>query len=381
MSDSRNKKVPFLDISRKIARYHEGISAAIEDVLSSSSFILGDFVENFEILFAEYLGISAVVTCANGSDALEIALKSLNLGEGATVLTAANAGNYSSLAIQACGLRVKYLDIDSASWNLSIEEIYANLDDDVEAIIITHLYGIVNKDIMEIQNLCRSKNIKLIEDCAQAHGAMFNKKYVGTFGDVSTFSFYPTKNLGALGDGGAIATNSDLIAKKARMLRQYGWSKKYHVEIVGGRNSRLDAIQASVLSSFLPFLDKENEQRRQIVQSVYSSLANRFSFQEFDISNDVFHLLPISTSHRANLIEFLSQNGIETQIHYPIPDHLQSNFNFGRTTRPKQLPITEELSSNILSLPCYPELSQSELKALISALLEFNYEDEQSPGT
>jgi aminotransferase EvaB len=365
-------KIPFLDISRKVSQHREGISIAIENVLASSKFILGEFVENFEADFANYLGVSSVVGCANGSDALEIALKSLGLSDRATILTTANAGNYSALAIKACGMKVKFLDIDPKTWNVGVEEIQENLDNEVEAIIVTHLYGVVNKQIHEIEALCRSKNIKLIEDCAQAHGAVHRNRRIGSFGDVSTFSFYPTKNLGALGDGGAIATSNPLVASNARKLRQYGWGQKYHVDIQGGCNSRLDAIQASILSYLLPFLDKENEKRRNIAGFFHSKLKDKYEFQDFGLSGDVFHLLPILSPEREKLIEYLSENGVETQIHYPLPDHLQLNgADYDLIDSNIVLPITEGIASTILSLPCYPYISELELNLIVALLQEF----------
>ena len=376
MYNSINFKVPFLDISRKVSQHRDGISIAIENVLASSNFILGEFVENFEVVFANYLGVSSVVSCANGSDALEIALKSLNLSDGATILSTANAGNYSTLAIKACGLKVKYLDINPKTWNVGIEEIQENLNGDVEAVIITHLYGVVNKQIHEIEALCRSKNIRLIEDCAQAHGAVYRNRRVGSFGDVSTFSFYPTKNLGALGDGGAIATSDRSVASNAQKLRQYGWRKKYYVEIQGGRNSRLDAIQASILSYLLPFLDEENEKRRNTAGIFHSKLKDKYEFQDFNLSGDVFHLLPISSPEREKLIRYLSENGIETQIHYPLPDHLQLNGDDYRLSEKDiVLPITEHISSTLVSLPCYPYISELEQNLIVSVLQEFRNEN------
>ena len=371
INEMKNVKVPFLDISRKIAKHRQGILKAVEDVVASSSFVMGQYVEKFEQQFASYLGTNWVISCANGTDALELALKSLGLKDDTTVLTTAHAGNYSSFAINECRLKAKYVDIEVNSWNVSVNKLEENLGSDVGAVIVTHLYGIVNKEIMEIATLCKSRNIKLIEDCAQAHGALLNNKRVGSFGDVSTFSFYPTKNLGALGDGGALATNNLEIAARAQMLRQYGWREKYYVEVDGGRNSRLDAIQAAILSYLLPFLDEENEQRRKIATVVRSALKDKFNFQESNLLDDVFHLLTLSTPKRDELINHLWRNGIESQIHYPLPDHLQTTALNYRSSMSTSLQVTEALASQVLSLPGHPNLTNSELDLLISTLKSF----------
>lgn len=363
--------VPFFDISRKIEKHHDGVVRAIEDVIESSSFVLGEFVEKFESLFAQFLGVSSVVSCANGSDALEIALRALDLKSGATVLTAANAGNYVSLAVQTCSFKLAYLDIEPGTWNVGIESIRRSLNSNVDAIVITHLYGTANKQIAEIETFCRQKGIKLIEDCAQAHGAVVDNRRVGSFGDVSTFSFYPTKNLGGLGDGGAISTNNPLIASKAKKLRQYGWNKKYFVETIGGRNSRLDALQASILIYFLPFLEYENGQRRKVAESLYSSLKSTIDFQEFDLANDVFHLLPVCTPKRTALMKHLMAQGVESQIHYPLPDHRQISYTSSKNSKDMSLPFTEELASRVLSLPCNPFMTDWEIEFISSAIVDF----------
>lgn len=354
------------DLSSKIAENREIIDIAIGRVLNRSHFVLGSEVISFEKSFAEYIGVKSCLTVANGTDALEIGLRSVGIKPNNTVATVANAGFYTSTAILAIGAKPIYLDVDFQTRVVTISEVKRAISEGVSAIVITHLFGQAVPDILEIATLCQSHNIALIEDCAQSHGAQINNKQVGSFGDVGCFSFYPTKNLGALGDGGALVTNKSDLAGKISAFRQYGWSAKYNVD-VPGRNSRLDEIQASVLREFLPFLDQWNSQRREIASIYSEKIKHSFVSHPIIGSNDyVAHLYVINVQNRDNLQQHLRSGNIASDIHYPIPDHHQKVF--GQRYEQLDLPNTERLSKEILSIPCYPEMTDEDVYQVVNAI-------------
>jgi dTDP-4-amino-4,6-dideoxygalactose transaminase len=237
----------------------------------------------------------------------------------------------------------------------------------VKAVVVTHLYGLAAHEIREIAMLCKQKGVGLLEDCAQAHGAMIDGRRVGTFGDAASFSFYPTKNLGALGDGGAVITNNEEISEKVARLRQYGWTEKYRVEFAGACNSRLDEVQAAILSEFLPYLDAANARRR--------SIANRYSTQieHFEVQTPgsmceeyVAHLYVVRCKNRDSLRVHLRTQDIASDVHYPIPDYRQPVF--GERFAQVRLANTERLTSEILTLPCYPEMTDAQVDQVIAGV-------------
>lgn len=232
--------------------------AVVDRVLKSHSYILGQEVASFEKEFAHYIGVQECLTVANGTDALELALKGVGVNPGDRVATVANAGFYSSTAIHAVGATPLYVDIDETTLTMSLSSLksVANENSFPKAVILTHLYGQLAPNTLEIQQFCKEAGVKFIEDCAQSTGASLYGKKAGSFGDIATFSFYPTKNLGALGDGGAIVTDNLKISERIKKLRQYGWSEKYKVSLAGGCNSRMDEIQAAILREKLPCLDQ-----------------------------------------------------------------------------------------------------------------------------
>lgn len=355
------------DLSRKILNKKEAINRAIDRVLNSGQFILSTEVKNFESLFANYVGVKYCVGVANGTDAIEIALRSLGVRQGDYVATAANAGNYSSTAIRSINANVVYMEVDECSRNLTMNSILKSIDERISVLIVTHLYGQAANDISEIADYCKSRNIRLIEDCSQAHGAIVGTRHVGTFGDVGTFSFYPTKNLGAIGDAGAIITNSQDIYTRTLKLRSYGWSSKYQVEENGGRNSRLDEIQAAILSELLPSLDEDNSQRRRIAKLFSEMISSpKCSLPMINGSDYVAHLYVIRVPNRPDFIEKLKGAGVGTAIHYPIPDHKQNIEVLNLETW--TLPITEQLATEVLTIPCYPELNELEVLRVIEAI-------------
>lgn len=355
------------DLSIKTSFLRKDIEEAIGGVLKRSWFVLGPEVENFEKHFAEYIGVSCCSTVANGTDALELALRGLGVQSGDFVATVANAGFYTSTALLAIGAQPFYLDVNLEIQLVSFEEIERAIKHKVKAIIVTHLYGRAIPEIAKIAELCCSAKISLIEDCAQAHGAKIEGKQVGSFGDVGCFSFYPTKNLGALGDGGAIVCNNRALMQEVNRLRQYGWSSKYQVEVLGARNSRLDEMQAAILNVFLPHLDQWNLQRRAIAKEYSTHIKHsEIIVPAIEGENYVAHLYVVRSSKREVFREHLKKLGIATEIHYPIPDYRQPIFNSQYSAQ--NFLNTESLSKEIFTIPCYPEMSQKAVKHVIEAI-------------
>jgi dTDP-4-amino-4,6-dideoxygalactose transaminase len=257
-------KIPLNDLSRGIARSEEAQSAILS-VLQSGHWVHGPEHKGFEIELAKFLNVSHVLGVASGTDALEIALRAIGCTNGSKIISVANAGGYTSIAAAAIGCEVIYCDVDPEKLLIDPESLSALLSEEIAAVVVTHLYGNV-APVGAIRRMCEPFGIKIIEDCAQAIGASEDRKRVGTIGHVGTFSFYPTKNLGAIGDGGALATDDSKIAQKILELRQYGWTSKYKIDISDGMNSRLDEIQAAILRIGLSKLDLMNLRRRQIVE-------------------------------------------------------------------------------------------------------------------
>ena len=343
------------------------IDAALSRVLARGWFVLGPEVTAFEEEFAQYLGVSKSVSLANGTDALELALRAVGISRGDGVATVANAGMYTTTALLAIGADPFYIDVDPSSRTTTLAECERALDAGVKAIVVTHLYGTATPEIKQIAGLCASRKVPLIEDCAQAHGAKIDGKMVGSFGDISCFSFYPTKNLGALGDGGAIATNNAQLAETVGRLRQYGWSSKYEVALGGSRNSRLDEMQAAILREFLPLLDQWNARRRAIARLYAATITNPgVQLPACDGENYVGHLYVIQTKQPANLRAYLKEKQIASEVHYPIPDYRQPVFN-GKFAD-LRLPNTEQLACSILTLPCYPEMSDEQVYQVSEAV-------------
>ena len=364
-------QIQFNNLSLKTNSNKKKIVEAIDKVISSGWVILGPEVKKFEESFASYLNAKYCIGVANGTDAIELALKSFDISNSDMIATVANAGAYTTNAILAIGAKPFFLDVDSETFNTTIDEVYRAIKAGVKAVVATHLYGLAIQEISEIAKLCSKHRVYLLEDCAQSHGAKVNNKFTGTFGDAASFSFYPTKNLGALGDGGGVVTNNPEIADKVRGLRQYGWITKYRIEIPGARNSRLDEIQAAILQIFLPSLDLMNEKRRQIANRYSKEIKNAAVVTPKNYTeNYVAHLYVIKSKQRNLLKEHLKSNEIASDIHYPIPDHQQPFF--GTQYKDLTLKNTEELSNIILTLPCYPEMPENDVEKVISTVNEWN---------
>nr|WP_286674948.1 DegT/DnrJ/EryC1/StrS family aminotransferase [Pseudomonas subflava] len=336
-------------------------------------YVLGEEVRNFEREFARYVGVEHCISVANGSDALELALRAVGVENGSKVVAVANAGFYGSTAIRALGALPVYVEIDPASLTMCPRALEQTLEHRPAAIIVTHLYGRL-ADIESIADMARIAGIPLVEDCAQAHGARLGSRQAGSFGDVACFSFYPTKNLGALGDGGAVLCNDDSLDVRLRQLRQYGWSSKYHVAVPGGRNSRMDELQAAVLREKLPHLDSWNAQRKAIARR-YSAAFRELGLEVPEVGDDyVAHLYVLQVPQRAHFVSSLAEHGIATDIHYPVADYLQAAY----SPAPEfSLPLTEAACASVVSLPCFPGLSDAEVQQVIDAVVAyFNSEDQ-----
>jgi dTDP-4-amino-4,6-dideoxygalactose transaminase len=357
------------DLRRLHQPYASDLRKALEEVLDSGWFVLGGRCRAFEHAFAAWCGTRHALGVANGTDALEIALRAADVGAGDAVATVANAGGYASAAILACGASPLYVDVDFETMNVDVRSLAAALARRPRAVVLTHLYGRL-APAAEVARLCREAGVSLVEDCAQAHGARADGRAAGAFGAVGCFSFYPTKNLGAIGDGGAIVTDDDDLAERVRRLRQYGWSRKYHVARAGGRNSRLDELQAAVLQVRLPHVAGENARRGEIAAAYAASL----SHPAIDVpvrggESDSLHLYVVRSRFRDALAAHLASEGIETGIHYPVPDHRQPAFadRFAATA----LPVTERLANEVLTLPCHPGMSDEEVQHVIAACARF----------
>jgi dTDP-3-amino-2,3,6-trideoxy-4-keto-D-glucose/dTDP-3-amino-3,4,6-trideoxy-alpha-D-glucose/dTDP-2,6-dideoxy-D-kanosamine transaminase len=334
------------------------LAGSLNRVLTSGWYILGRECAAFEEEFAAYCGVPHCVTVANGTEALELALRSLGIGPGDAVATVANAGGYGTTAIHAAGAEPLYIDIEPDSMNMSAADLATRLTPRARAVIATHLYGRM-ADLPALLAVTGRRGLPLIEDCAQAHGASLNGRKAGSWGTLACFSFYPTKNLGALGDGGAITTSDSQLAAKVKSLRQYGWSSKYHCAEYG-RNSRMDEMQAAVLRAKLPCLDAWNARRREIAKAYDAALGIDSAPGE----NYVAHLYVMRTGARDDVRAALSHSGIATDIHYPVPDHLQN----AAPRSDVHLPATEQAAREVLTLPCYPELKLEEVSAVSTAL-------------
>lgn len=359
------------DLSVKLKRYEKEISASINRVIQSGWLVLGPEVERFEASFADYHASKYCVSVANGTDALELALRALSIKSGSLVATVANAGAYTTTALNSIGASAHFLEVDKRSQCTTLESVKAALDFGVDVVVVTHLFGRVVPEIAQISELCGQRGVALLEDCAQAHGASLDSKRVGSFGDIASFSFYPTKNLGALGDGGAVVTDHQAYAQAVKQLRQYGWKGKYTIGLGGGRNSRLDAIQAALLSDFLPHLDGWNDERLSIALRYNTEITNPLISkppvgQELDGKSYVAHLYVIQTLLRDDLREHLKKQRILSDVHYPIPDHKQEIIS--ASAKGVSLPVTEFLAQHILTLPCYPGMSQNQISHVIESV-------------
>lgn len=362
-----NITIPVNALDRHIAPIAPQLGQAALEIISSGFYVLGPNVKAFEHEFSQWCGARECIGVANGTEALELGLRSLGISKGKVVAVAANAAMYGTTAVLACGAEPMFVDVDPSTLNIDPAALdLAARARRVDAVIVTHLYGRL-ADMDALLAVSRKHDFEVFEDCAQAHGARDSSgRMAGSFGKAASFSFYPTKNLGALGDGGAIVTDDPEIANTVRKLRQYGWSSKYNNELAGGRNSRLDEMQAAFLRLMLPLLDGWNCRRRQIA-NLYSNGIRHAWIEAPAPAGDEFvgHLYVVQTDDRAGLQAHLARAGVGSEVHYPVPDHRQPFFNGAFDSI--SLPITETTCSRVLTLPCFPELADDEIAQVIEA--------------
>ncbi|UVF18361.1 DegT/DnrJ/EryC1/StrS family aminotransferase [Microvirga terrae] len=380
--------IPLNDLQRMYAAYGDKLDQTALDVLRSGWWLNGPRNKAFCEAFAGYLGVGHFIGLANGTDALEIvlrvllekALRSGSVEQTATrtadayeVITVANAGGYTSTACYLVGCTPVYADIEPESQLLSIPSAVAALSGKTVAVVATHLYG----GLIDVPALRRAMNdagyahVPIVEDCAQAHGLKGASGTAGTFGDIATFSFYPTKNLGALGDGGGVATSDADLNGSVRRLQQYGWGDKYNIVAAGGRNSRLDELQAAFLSVLLSDLDSSNARRVSVLDAYEKAAPVGLQIVRSRIGT-VAHLAVIQTGHREQLKEYLKTHGVATDIHYPVLDCDQPGWG-DRPKRigPSGLDVSRVSVNRILTLPCFPTMTEEEVARVCNALSAF----------
>lgn len=363
------KKVNYLDFKKDYSERKKIYLKAFDRVMKNGIYVLGDEVHKFEEEFSRYLGVKYCVGVANGLEALQISLMALGIHEGDEVITTPLSAMATTLAILAVGATPVFIDIKE-NGQLDEGKIEAAITNKTKAIMPVHIYG-QPLEIEKIKSICTRHKLFLIEDACQAHGTKFNGKLVGSFGDTSCYSFYPTKNLGAIGDGGAITTNNEELAKVLYQLRDYGQESKYkHTRY--GLNSRLDELQASILNEKLKLLDKDNEKRRQIAKQYIKNLDNVKGIDlvlPLKIDDSNYHLFVIKTNRRDELQKYLKENNVPSLVHYPIsiPDQPL----FGDKYKGVNLPVVRNFVSEILSLPCHPFMELDEVDYVCRIIKNF----------
>jgi len=371
--------VPPLDLTRQYAQIGDEITAAVQKVLASGGYVGGPAVKSFEREFADYIGVSECVGCNSGTDALILALRALKIGPGDEVITTPFTFFASAEVISAVGATPVFVDIDSGTFNLDVELVEAAITDKTKAIMPVHIFG-QPVDMTRLMEIATRHNLAVIEDCAQSVGAQWQSRKVGSIGHVGCFSFYPTKNLGACGDGGAVTTNDPALAAEMRMLKEHGQSSRYFYEAIG-YNSRLDALQAVILSIKLRYLDSWNAQRRSIA-TLYSEFLSRVPGvvvpKELPLAKGVWNQYTIrltspeeaqnpSGDFRDWMRSQLQECGIGSMVYYPLPLHLQPVYkSLGYVVG--QLPQAEQVCHEVLSLPMFPELSRDQQERTIYGL-------------
>ena len=363
-------KIPFVTFKPLEAELDKDLRAAFERVYTRSWYIEGVEDETFEKAFAGYCDSKYCVGVGNGLDALFLSLKALGIKEGDEVIVPSNTYIATALAVTYVGATPVFVEPDIRTFNIDPSRIEEAITDKTKAIMPVHLYG-QPCDMDPIMEIAKKYGLFVVEDCAQAHGASYKGKVIGSFGDVAGFSFYPGKNLGALGDAGATVTNNKELADKVRALGNYGSDYKYH-HIYKGNNSRLDELQAAFLAAKLPHLDKMNDERRKIAQKYLEGIKNEEVVLPHvpDYANPVWHIFAIRCKRRDELEKFLNDAGIGTNKHYPIPMHLQECYK-DLGFKEGDFPIAEEISATELSLPMYYGMTDEEIQYVIDKVNEF----------
>jgi dTDP-4-amino-4,6-dideoxygalactose transaminase len=361
--------IPLVDLKKQYESIKSEIDNSIKDVLANTSFIGGGTVTEFEINFKKYIDVNHCISCANGTDSIEILLKALDISKGDEVIVPAISWISTSEAVTSVGAKPVFVDINPDYYTIDLTKIEDKITNNTKAIIPVHLYGQA-VDMPKLMAIAKKHNLKVIEDCAQAHGAEFNSKKIGSFGDCASFSFYPGKNLGAYGDAGAMLTNDSEIAEKARMIANHGQKEK-HNHIIEGRNSRMDGIHAAVLNVKLNYLNRWTSRRIEIAEN-YNSLLSKSSItcpKKIKDGKHVFHLYVIRSSQRDKLKKELAEKGISSAIHYPTALPFLKCYKYLNHTK-DDFPIANSYTEQILSLPMYPELNNQEIEFICNNIIK-----------
>ncbi len=362
--------IKFLDLYHQYLSIESEIDQAIRSTIEQSAYVGGVVVKDFEEAFAEYQQAGYCVGVANGTDALEIAIEALALPAGSEIIVPANSFVASSEAITRCGHRVVFGDVSPITFTLDLDDVARRIGPNTRAIIAVHLYG-HPCDMDGLISLAKSDNLKLIEDCAQAHGAEYKSHRIGALGDIGAFSFYPGKNLGAYGDAGAVLTNDQDLANRCRMIANHGRIDKYN-HIMEGRNSRLDGLQAAILGVKLKHLDRWIDQRNAIAQRYLVGLRDVSGLVLPEVSTEVrhaFHLFVVKTDRRDALKQFLAEREIETGIHYPIALPKLKAYDY--LNQSEEPIVANDMGGQLLSLPIGEHLCDDEVDTVISAVCSF----------
>lgn len=363
--------IPFVDLKIQYRSIQDEIKAGINAVLEQTNFILGEPVAGFEKEFAKFCDSDYCIGVASGTDALHLALRALNIGEGDEVITAANTFVATVLAISYVGAKPVLVDIDPETYNIDLDKINEKITSRTKAIIPVHLYG-RPVDMKRLIKIASNFNLKIIEDACQAHGATLNERKIGSYGIAGCFSFYPGKNLGAYGDGGAIITSDGKIYEKLKMMRNYGSPLKYHHDFIG-YNSRLDTLQAAILNVKLKYLEGWNNKRFTNAKLYNEKLSETGDLALPNLNNTdshVFHLYVVRTKKRDELLKYLNENGIQAGIHYPIPIYSLAAYSHLGLSK-KDFPVTEQYSKEIISLPMFPELTEEQIDTITGLIKKF----------
>lgn len=363
------RNIPFVSFEKMHTEIEEEVIQKFQKVYRNNIFIKGKELEIFEEAFAAYCGVNYSVGCGTGLDALFLILNAYEIGKGDEVLIPANTFIATALAVSYVGATPVLVEPEERSYTINPDLIEEKVTSKTKAIIVVHLYGRC-ADMEPIIKIANKYGLKVIEDAAQAHGAMYRGKRAGSLGDAAGFSFYPGKNLGALGDGGAVVTNDKKVAEKVRILANYGSKVKYH-HILKGNNSRLDEMQAAFLNIKLAYLEKWNQDRKNIAEKYFLGIKNNVilcPLPSDNIFDCIWHVFVLRTEKRDELIAYLLKNGIKTTIHYPIPIHRQKAY---CDLADKKFPIAEKLSSQIVSIPMYYGISEEETDYVIEKINGF----------
>jgi dTDP-4-amino-4,6-dideoxygalactose transaminase len=358
--------IPFLDLKRINENYRQELTDAFNRVLDSGRYLLGEALETFEKEFASYCGTKHCVGVASGLDALILSIRACDFEADSEIIVPANTYIATVLAVTHCGLKPVLVEPDMTTYNLAGRNVKQHVTEKTKAIIAVHLYGRCC-EMTAINSVAEEFGLKVIEDCAQAHGAVYHGKRAGNLSTVAAFSFYPGKNLGALGDGGAVCSNDPSIAEKVRVLRNYGSDEKYR-NLYKGVNSRLDEFQAAFLSVKLRHLDDENRARRKIAEYYLENIRNpKITLPDKGDapSSNVWHLFVLRSEKRDEFQEYLRANGIQTLVHYPIPIHKQRAY---QEWNRMSFPVTERIHREAVSIPISPVLSMEEAKQIVSVI-------------